>query len=100
MFDFINYHLLNFVALTIKSDKVGIPDPSGDDVLNGVLTTIYTVAGIAAVISIIIGGIMYSISQGDQSKVKYAKDIILYAMVGLVVVVAAFTITGFILGRF
>lgn len=92
--------ILTTVAVKINSKDVGVGKLEADQLLNGVLNTVYIVAGIVAVISIIVGGIMYSTSQGDPSRTKYAKDIILYATIGLVVVMAAFTITGFILGEF
>jgi hypothetical protein len=58
-------------------------------------TGIYA-AGIIAVIVIIIGGINYTISRGDPSKVKKAKDTIMYGIIGLVIVALAWTITWFV----
>lgn len=76
-----------------------IPTPKANDVLTGVLTTVYFVAGVTAVIAIIIGGIMYATSQGDSSKVQQAKNMILYAVIGLVFVIMAFLITQFVITR-
>lgn len=82
----------------VDADKVGIPEVKANSVLEGVLNTVYFIAGIAAVIVLVIAGILYATSAGDAAKVKQAKDAILYAVVGLVVVIMAFTITGFIMG--
>ena len=46
---------------------------------------------------IIIGGIKYVTSNGDSSGVTSAKNTILYAVVGLVVAVMAYTIVNFVL---
>lgn len=37
------------------------------------------------------------ISGGDPGKVKKAKDVLLYAVIGIVVVMVAFVITSFII---
>ena len=77
-----------------------IPKEDPNTVLLGVLNTAYFLGGVAAVIVIVVAGIMYSTSGGDSGKVAQAKDAILYAVVGLVVIILAFTITGFIMGSF
>lgn len=77
----------------------GISTASAGDILNGVLTTVYWVGGVAAVIVIIISGIMYATSEGDAGKVERAKNGILYSIVGLVLIILAFTITHFVIGR-
>ncbi len=91
---------ITLFAAKIDASSVGIEEKSANDVLNGVLTTVYFAAGIVAVISIILAGIFYAISGGDPSKVKFAKDTILYALIGLVVVMMAFLITNFVIGQF
>ena len=68
------------------------------DTVKSVLNTVYLWVGIIAVVVIIIGGFKYTMSQGDAAKVKSAKDTILYAIIGLIVALAAFAITNFILG--
>ena len=91
-----------FSATTTKlpAAKLGIPKGDANSVLSNGLDIVYFVAGIAAIIVIIIAGIMYTISGGDAGQTKAAKETILYAVVGLVVILMAFTITGFVTGRF
>lgn len=67
------------------------------ETISNVLDTVYLWVGIIAVIFIIIGGINYTMSQGDPGKVKKAKDTILYGIVGLVVSLLAFAIVQFVL---
>ena len=69
------------------------------DRVPGALMAVFSVVGIVAVAMIIFGGVRYSISQGDPGKVKKAKDTIMYAVIGLVVTLSAFAITGFILSN-
>jgi len=68
------------------------------ETVKNVLNTVYLWIGIIAVVVIIIGGYKYTMSQGDAAKVKSAKDTIMYAVIGLIVALAAFAITNFILG--
>jgi hypothetical protein len=57
------------------------------------------VVGVVAVIMIIIGGFRYITSGGDSSNVSGAKNTILYAIIGLVIVALSQTIVRFVLGR-
>jgi hypothetical protein len=90
----------SILAARIDAAQNGIPENGANSVVGDVLDVVYFVAGITSVIVIIIAGIMYSTSGGDSSKVTQAKNAILYAVVGLVVTLMAFAITGFIIGRF
>ncbi len=84
----------------IDADSVGVPKIEASGVIDGTLAVVYWAAGLIAVIVLIIGGILYTVSDGDSSKIKRAKDMILYAIVGLVFVLMAFVVTNFIVGRF
>lgn len=55
------------------------------------------VVGIVSVIVIIVAGLRYIISGGDAGKVGNAKNTILYAVIGLVIVIFAQTIVKFII---
>ena len=57
------------------------------------------IGGLIAVIMIIIGGIKYITSGGDSNSVSSAKNTILYAIVGLIVVAFAQVIVQFVLER-
>lgn len=53
--------------------------------------------GAIAVIMLIIGGIRYVVSGGDQSQVTAAKNTILYAIIGIVVAILAYAAIQFVL---
>jgi hypothetical protein len=63
-----------------------------------VVNTMLFILGAIAVIMIVIGGIRYTLSGGDASNTKAAKDTILYAVIGLVVAVMAYAIVNFVIG--
>ncbi len=96
--------LSSLAAVTVSGNKINpggvIPKSDPNTVIVGVLNTAYFLGGVVAVIIIIIAGIMYTTSGGDSGKVAQAKDAILYAVVGLVVIILAFVITGFIMRSF
>lgn len=67
--------------------------------VSGITNTLITIAGAIAVIVIIIGGIRYITSTGDATRVKQAKDTILYGVIGLIVVIMAYAIVNFVIGH-
>jgi hypothetical protein len=64
-----------------------------------VINIFSVIVGIVAVIMIIFGGFKYITSGGDSSSVTGAKNTILYAIIGLVVVAMAQFIVRFVLQR-
>lgn len=87
------------IAVTLTSKEVNIPNGTPDQVLQVGLNTAYFVAGIIAVIVIIIAGFTITTNGGDPETVKKARNSILYAVIGLVVILTAFGVTWFVIGR-
>jgi multisubunit Na+/H+ antiporter MnhB subunit len=57
------------------------------------------IIGAIAVIMLIIGGIRYVVSAGDQNAVTSAKNTILYAIIGIVVAFLAYAAVNFVSGQ-
>jgi hypothetical protein len=70
-----------------------------DNLVKNVINILSLVVGIAAVVMIIIGGLRYVTSNGDSGQVGNAKNTILYAVVGLVVVALAQVIVRFVVSK-
>jgi hypothetical protein len=70
-----------------------------DTIVHTALTILTFVVGVAAVFMIIFGGLRYITSGGDSAKISSAKDTILYAIVGLVVVAFAQIVVRFVLTK-
>lgn len=94
------YLLIQLAVSLQQGGDVNIPALDGDQVLRNVLNIAYFLAGIVAVIVIIIAGINYATSSGDSGRVTKAKNMILFAVIGIIVILSAFAITNFVLGRF
>ena len=87
-----------FAGLLGKADALGVPRNNDVDIMKFVNLALW-VAGIIAVIVVIIAGINYSLSSGDPAKTASAKNAILYSVIGLVIIASAIAITGYIIGK-
>lgn len=88
------------ILAAIPADQVNIPKAEINGVqFQNLFSVVLGIAGIVAVIVVIIGGIRYSISQGNSGELQKAKDIIVYALVGLFFVMFGFVIIQFVTGR-
>ncbi len=93
-------------SLTGNNDPLlcGTKNTNEENVMTGkvanVLNAIYGIIGVITVVFIVIGGVKYMTSQGDPGKLQHAKNTIMFSVVGLVIVLSAFAITGFALTAF
>lgn len=67
--------------------------PSVLNIVNGLLV----VAGIAASVYLVVGGVRYITSQGEEGQTEQAKNTILYALIGLIVIGLSAAIVNFII---
>lgn len=67
------------------------------DMIKKVINIFSLVIGVVAVIMIILGGFKYITSGGDSGNVTGAKNTILYAVIGLIIVALAQIIVRFVL---
>lgn len=89
-------------ALAVNVDLPDV-DKQSDQTISELFGTIADVLifiiGALSVIMLIVGGIRYVISAGDQNAVQGAKNTILYAIVGLVVALLASQAINFVLDQ-
>jgi hypothetical protein len=76
--------------------KGSLNSPSVNSIIGTVTNTLIFFVGAISVIVLIIGGLRYVISGGNSASVQGAKNTILYAIVGLVVSIAAYAIVQFV----
>lgn len=72
-----NENLLQFIADTIK--------------------VVLGVVGALLLVLIVYGGFVYATSSGDESKVEKGKNILTYAIVGIVIIAIAFILTDYVI---
>lgn len=93
---------LKQLASNVKIDPGDIGyDPSitvaSNTTIADIMNVVYFIAGIVAVLVIVVAGFIFITSRGDQNNIARAKNAILYAVIGLVVIMMAFVITQFII---
>lgn len=86
-------------AQKINASDINIPTATSNDILVNILNVVYMVSGVVAVIVIIIAGFTFVTTGSDPAAVAKARNTILYAVIGIVVIISAFVITQFITGR-
>ena len=82
------------VSCLFGSEKEGCTDGTG--IFQTIVHVILFIVGAVAVIMIVIGGVRYTVSNGDSNAVTGAKNTIMYAIVGLVVAIIAYALVNFV----
>lgn len=67
-----------------------------NDMVVNLIQWVVGIAGIVSAIFVVYGGITYATSSGDPTKLQKAKNMILYALIGLAIVALAEVITAFV----
>jgi hypothetical protein len=88
------------LAQTFTFDTSRVPFTDLGQLLSNALILIFFFAAILAFVYIVIGGIQWITAGGDKPAAQAARDLITAAVVGLVIVVAAFGITWIITSVF
>ncbi len=70
-----------------------------EDVIGLVITAFLSLLGVIFLVLMVYGGYIWLIARGDESKVTKAKDTIVNSLIGLVIVLAAYAITYFVLDK-
>ncbi|HPL92874.1 MAG TPA: pilin [bacterium] len=77
------------------ASTIGLSDRSLPEIIASIINIVLSVLGIVLVVIIIYSGIQWMTSDGDKG-VKDAKSRLTNAVIGLVIVVAAWAITSFV----
>lgn len=95
--------------LTLSVGGTPISTPQGisslertnlDTILPSIITVLIVIAVLFALFFLIYGGISFITSSGDKQKVAAARQRVIFAIVGLIVVLMAYFIVNFIYGLF
>lgn len=105
--------LLLALAVAVTPLAVGaqgfgtVPAPvgtiGGNDLVTAIimiLNWLLVLAALAALVMLIIGGVQYIVSRGDEDAAAKAKNTILYAIIGLIVIGLAAVTVNFIVSIF
>lgn len=86
-----------FLFFATLVDLRPVPNVQADSVhLQTIINTVLSIMGATAALIIVIAGFRYIVSQGQPNETATARNAILYASIGLVVIIAAFAIVNFV----
>lgn len=74
---------------------VGLPD-----LIGRIINILIGLIGLILFLFILYGGILWMTASGDATKVTKAQGIILNAVIGVIVVLAAYAVTSFVINQF
>ena len=81
----------------IKEKTPTIATESSD--IQRIINYLLYIGGIVAVVMAIIAGIQMTTSAGDPGAVKKAKNTLMWSIVGLVIMILAYAIVNFVIGK-
>ena len=96
------YSFRDSSGLNITGDQAGYKSDrqvQPEDIIGRLVKTILSFVGVIFFAFVIYGGIIWMTAQGDDTKSGKAKGIIETATVGLIIIVAAYALTLFIINR-
>ncbi|MFA6198215.1 MAG: hypothetical protein WC734_03640 [Patescibacteria group bacterium] len=78
----------------------GNPDMRIEDVIILVIKYLVGVLGIIALVMVVYGGFQYIYSAGNSERLQKARDTIIYAIIGMVIVILSLSILRFVTSAF
>ena len=85
---------LEAVGTAIGTDATSSDLPT---LIGNIISVILSVLGIVFVVLVVYAGFLYLTAAGDDSKVKKAKTLLTQSIIGLVIIVAAYAISSFVI---
>ena len=84
---------------TRSTDVCQARTDQADNTVGSIMTILLWALGVVAVIVIVIAGFTFVTANGDANRIQKAKNILLYAVIGLIVAVMAYAIIEFVFNR-
>ena len=69
------------------------------DAITGIVNALLALAALIAAIFVVIGGVRYITSQGDEDAAAAAKNTVLYALIGVIVIALSAVVVNFIIAN-
>lgn len=92
--------LFLFMAPIVLAEDVQLKPPLGvsnfDAIAERIITAALGISGVLALIAFVFGGITWMTSSGDAGKVTKGKNMMIWAIWGLVVIFASYAILEFV----
>lgn len=86
-------------TIPLPTRPPNLPDVNINNLIRTAIQVIFAVGQIAFVIVLLIGGLMFITSAGNQEQAEKAKKLILFAVIGVVVLFSAWGIASFLVTK-
>ncbi|EKD47515.1 MAG: hypothetical protein ACD_66C00025G0001 [uncultured bacterium] len=77
----------------------GLTDGSLEDTLGSLIGIFLSILGIVLLLLVIYAGFLWMTAQGDAEQTKKARDIMINAVIGLIITLAAYAISDFVITK-
>lgn len=77
----------------------GLGNADSDTAIQAIINTVLGFLGLIALVVILLGGFKWMTSGGNDEKVKKAKATLMAGITGLIIVLAAYVIVGFVIEK-
>jgi hypothetical protein len=86
-----------FKYLDVVAKAAGFGEPKNiTDIIGAVISAFLSLLGIIFLILVLYAGFTWMTSMGNEQKVQKAKDTLLQATIGIIIVISAYAITYFV----
>jgi len=98
--------LLNAPALAFSVDETGLtetaeeadlPETDIPSIVGRLINGLFALVGVIFFILLVYGGLLWMTARGNEENIKKAKDLIIAAIIGLLIVLAAYAIAQFVI---
>lgn len=83
----------------VKNIINGLPNQDTGTTQDNIINTVLFYLGVIAVIMIIVSGAKMALSGGNPGAVTKAKQMLIYSLIGLAIVLLAYAIVNFVIGK-
>lgn len=91
-----DYGLGETVGAIDNNGKALTEQGSPEIIAGKIMGTILTWTGVIFLILIFVGGLTWMTAQGNEQQVQKAKDMIVAALLGLIIIMSAYAITAYV----
>ncbi len=91
--------IFNHIADILKTTDVNLPHGDPSKALPNILKIVFALSGAVSLLIITIAALRMVLSQGNPDSINRARNTILYAVLGLIISVFAFTIVAYVIKR-
>jgi len=83
-----------------SSNEVKLTNPIGKDdpaiIIGDVVKAILSISGLIALVAFVFGGVTWMTSGGNPEKVKRGRDMLVWAVIGLIIIFSSYTILRYV----